>query len=488
MKNRTNNIRIAIFCSITILGLLSCKKDFLEIKPKGKLIAQTVSDYNLLLSNLDFLNMGSGFSGGGDAQVPMSDEVSAVDPFFSGTSLRKQRLFRRDDVIYEPNEDALEMTVPMKNIYAYNTIINEVLNATEGTDQLKLSLQAEAMAGRAWTYFLLINYYGKPYKAATSVTDPGFPIITQADVTETKFARASVKEVYDFIVNDLTAAIPNLPAQTTHRLRMSKAAAEGLLGKVYMFMGKFNEALPQLNAAITDMGSAAIPVRLYDYNVTLGPGGSFLPIGLFGPTYPTVPNNEENVYAKQFANTWNSTSSELVISPQTVALFNSTDLRLKFYKNTPYPSGTLYPYGMLRRVAPSTTQFGVIVPDLYLLRAECKARLNDLTGAKDDVEALRVKRMPSSDASVPAAIASNQLSLTKFILEERIREFAMQGFRWFDMRRLSVDPVFNTTINYIHTLYDASGSTSTFVLKPERFVLRFTQKLIDQNPGMQNNQ
>ena len=68
----------------------------------------------------------------------------------------------------------------------------------------------EAMAGRAWTYFLLINYYGKPYSAATAATDPGFPIIQVADVTTTTFTRASVQEVYDFIIKDLTTAIPNL--------------------------------------------------------------------------------------------------------------------------------------------------------------------------------------------------------------------------------------------------------------------------------------
>ena len=464
-----------------ILASISCKKSFLEIDPKGKLIAKNTSDYNLLLSNLDFLNIGT------DAQVVLGDEMSGVEPYFSGATLRSQRLFRGDDVVYEPNEDAVEMTVPMRNIYAYNKIINEVMNVTDGTEQQKKSIQAEAMAGRAWTYFLLINYYGKPYSEPASSTDPGYPISTAADVTETKFTRASVKEVYDFIVKDLTTALPNLPVQTTHRLRMSKAAAEGLLGKVFVFMGKYAEALPLLNAAISDIGTAAIPVRLYDYNVTLGPGGIFLPLGLFGPTTPTVPNIEENVYGKQFGNSWNSLSSAMVLAPQTVMLFGPSDLRLKFYSTMPFPSGTVYSAGMLRKRGPPTTQFGVIVPDLYLLRAECKARLNDLPGAKADVEALRVKRMPVADAPVPAANASTSIALVKYILDERIREFAAGGYRWFDMKRLSVDPLFSSTISFIHTLYSATGGTSIFTIRPERIVLRFPQKVMDQNPGMQNN-
>lgn len=480
MKRTIYQLRTAMAVALGCCILLSCKKSFLEVTPKGKLIAQKVNDYNLLLSNLDFVNMFA------NAQAAMGDEVAAVEPYFSGATLKTQRLFRWDDLVYEPTEDAAEMKVPLQNIYMYNKIINEVPAATEGTEQEKLSIQAEALAGRAWTYFLLINYFGKPYNTVSSATDPGFPIVKQADVTETKFIRASVKEVYDFIVADLTKAIPNLPAKTTHRLRMSKAAGEGLLGKVYLFMGKFNEALPLLNAAFTDMAGSAIPVRLYDYNVTFATGGAFLPIGLFGPTYPTIPNNEENVYGKQASGSWSFVNNELVITKQTADLYAASDLRLKFYSTNAY-SGPAYPNGLLRRIGPGNIQYGVTVPDLYLLRAECKARLNDLPGAKADVEALRAKRMPAASSEVPAVTASQQLPLLKFIMEERIREFAVLGYRWFDMRRLSVDPLFSAS-SYTHTLYSATGAVvSTYTLKPERFVLRFSQKVIDENPGMQNN-
>jgi tetratricopeptide (TPR) repeat protein len=484
MKNIFTHNKLLLLALVMLTA--SCRKDFLEITPKGKLIAQKTSDYNLLFNNLDLINMAA-FGSPGLAQVPMGDEIAAVDQYFNGAALRTQRLFRWDDVIYEPDQDAEEMAVTMKNIYTYNKIIKEVMGSAEGTDQQKKSLQAEALAGRAWTYFLLINYYGKPYSSASS-TDPGFPIVTEADVTTTAFTRSSVKDVYDFIVKDLNTAIPDLPP-LTHRLRMSKAVAEALLGKVYVFMGKYNEALQQLNAAFNDLSSSSIPAVLYDYNVTLSTGGSFLPVGMFGPSYPAVMNNTENLYAKQFVNFWTFTNSEIIINTQTVALYGATDLRRKFYSATAFGSTTPYPNGMLRRLGPIATQFGMVLPDMYLLRAECKARLNDLTGAKADVEALRQKRMPAVDAEVPAAIATDQDSLVRFILDERIREFAVEGFRWFDMRRLSVDPQFSSTIGTTHYLYsNTTGAVlSTFTLKPERLVLRFPQKVINQNQGMQNN-
>ena len=67
----------------------------------------------------------------------MGDEIAAVEPYFSGAALRSQRLFRWDDLIYEPEQNAPELAVPMTNIYLYNKVIAEVMNSTDGTEQEK---------------------------------------------------------------------------------------------------------------------------------------------------------------------------------------------------------------------------------------------------------------------------------------------------------------------------------------------------------------
>lgn len=475
------HIKIASAFILLSVGVPACKKSFLEIEPKGKLIAQKVTDYDQLLSNLSLINIG------GNASVAMGDEIAAIEPYFGGSFMKTQRLFQWSDVIYEPNENGDETTGPLQNIYLYNKIINEVPAATDGTDQQKKEIAAEAMAGRAWTYLWLINYFGKPYQNGTAATDPGFPILTTADVNRNKFSRASVKEVYDFVLNDLKTATANLPVQVTHRLRMSKAAAEAILGKTYMLMGQFNEALPHLDAALSGVKDATIPLRLYDYNVTFATGGIFMPVGPYGPKYATIQDNEEILFGKQTYNPWGSGSNELVISPETVSLYTSSDLRLNFYSANAF-FGPAYPLGLLRRTGSSSAQFGVVLPDLYLLRAECKARLEDLSGAVTDLETLRKCRMPIAVSGVPTAVSTQKLSLLQFIMQERIREFAAQGHRWFDMRRLSVDPLFSGAV-YKHQVYSATGSiTNTFTLKPERFVLRIPRKIISQNPGMSNNQ
>lgn len=475
-----NSLLITALFFLLIFTSSSCKKSFLETVPKGKLIAQTVSDYDLLLNSNNLLN-----TGGANAHVFLGDEVAVAEPYFSTAEPRTQNLFKWEANIYETSQDAPETASLLSQLYTYNKIINEVGDATGGSEQQKNSIRAEALAGRAWVYFMLINYFGKPYTQATAANDPGFPIVKVADVNGSDFSRASVQDVYNLILEDLTTAIPDLPVQTTYRIRMSKAAGQALLGKVHMFMGNYSEALPLLNNALDNINSSAIPIELTDYNIAFAPGGSFLPVSFFGPSTPVINNNPETIYARQFSNFW-ITTSELVISPATVSLFDSSDLRLMFFANTPFPIGPPYQAGLLRRMGPLTTSYGVILPDLILLRAECLVRMNDLTGAVADLEALRLKRMPQAEAMVPAAVSSQQLPLLKYVFEERIREFASEGVRWFDMRRISVDPLFSNTV-FIHQIFNEDGSKQEFTLPAERLVLKIPPKILAENPGLVDN-
>lgn len=453
---------------VTILG--SCKKSFLEILPKGRIIASKTTDYDLMLNNLDLINSSH------DGQLYLGDEVAAIEPNWTGAIFRDKQLFKYEGDLYTADEDAKETLIPLKALYIYNKIINEVPESIGGTEITKNSVEAEARVGRAWTYFLLINYFGKPYNPATASTDPGFPLITEADVTRTDFTRVSVQQIYDLILNDLNTAIPNLiNTGVVWRGRICKATAKGLLAKVYMSMGKFAEALPLLNESISGVTGpgAAVTVSLYNYNSAF-------------PGFPTAVNDFESLYTKNTTNLLVVTGNRTFwLTPEASALFDPADLRLGAtnYTSTTFPNGVK----LLKRIGTSVSNLGVRLSDLYLMRAEVKARLDDLPGAVNDVVFLRQNRLPAGKQGVPTAIAGSKMPLIQFILEERIREFAMQGHRWFDMRRLSVDPLF-TTSTYQHKVYNTTGVVSeTYTLKPERFVFRFSPKAMGENPSLVNN-
>jgi len=479
----------AILSLLSFICLLapSCRK-FLEVVPKGQQIAATVGDYDLLMNNADLYQYL--YNGGGwVAPSLMGDEVAAEQNYFNSIQVNSQRMFQWAAVIYNERDNAPDLTTFLANIYICNKVINEVTGSSGGSKSQKLSLQAEAMATRAWINFQFINYYAKPYKDSVSAaSDPGFPIITAADVVQTGYVRNSVQEVYNAIIKDLKSAIAGLPIENTLPTRMNKAAAEGILGKVYLFMGRTGDALPLLDAAFLDNAASSRPARLYDYNVEFGPGGSFLPIMWNGPQSPFTNFNDftESIVAKTFTNNTATGYNGNVLTPQTAALYDSTDLRLMFYSPT-YVDGSPNPGGRLRKYGVQYTKFGMELSELYLLRAECKARLNDLAGAITDVQALRQSRMPAPAAMVPAATAASQPALIRFIIDERTREFALCGYRWFDMRRLSVDPLFSGQ-TFTHTLYLSSGGTTLYTLdQPNRLVLQLPPNIMNSNPGFTNN-
>ncbi|WP_316795042.1 RagB/SusD family nutrient uptake outer membrane protein [Pedobacter agri] len=472
---------ILIIATLTFAS--SCKKDFLEVEPIGKTVARTLNDYNNLFYNGNLL--GTGFA---DIQIPMSDDVAAVDTYLTPASVAAQRSFKWEKDIYNEDENAVEFTSMMSQIYLMNKIINEVMNSEEGTDAAKQTLRAEARATRAWSYFMLINYYGKPYNRATSSSDPGFPIVTVADAAGNNFERASVEQVYQFIIADLVESIPLLSRNSVIRARMTKAGALGLLGKVYVFMGRYHDALNQLDQLPPNLPTT-VTTEVLNYNTFMAVGGGWG----YSPTVnsytggPLAFSSNESIFARNFLSSYMVTSNVLLLTPETIALYSANDQRKKLYTTrvTPLAANATFPAGLTRRYGFNTIgSYGINYPEYFLLRAECEARLNNLTAAKADLEILRVRRMPAAEATVNIG---TQEQMIRFVIDERKREYAFLGYRWFDMRRLSVDPIFANDV-FTHKTYDMQGNiVSTLTLPKERLTLRLPLKIMAQNSNITNN-
>lgn len=484
MLSFNKNLLYATGLLITSLFTLGCKKDFLEINPKGFLIANKTADYELMLNSAGMAQFDGAFP-----HLLMSDELAGWNNLSQVASVPDGMAFRWAADRYQPNSTTSEITALIRQLYIYNKIINNVMDSEAGNAMQKKAIRAEAYVGRAWINYMLANFYGKPYNAPTATTDLAAPVIMEADVTQTHFSRASVQQMYDQMISDLTVAIPDLPATVTNRGRASKAAAEAMLGKVYVAMNKFDLALPLLEAFMTDLAGASIPVGIYDYKAEFATGGAFLPVDQFnGPNRINSYIDKEIVYLRATINFYNGFYDGVLINPQASALYTSSDQRLKFFTNTPFGGNIPYPAGFLRLWGGGYTNTGIGVPDIYLLRTECKARLNKTTEAVNDLLAFRLNRMSVADAAISPTVAGDQKELVKFILQERIRELPLTGERWMDMRRLSVDPIYSNTVGNVHKIYDDQGKViETIALTPERLTLRFAPYITAANADMPQN-
>lgn len=457
---------LALFAST-----LSCGKGFLEVEPKGSLIATKTTEYE----NMFYNSQSVGFDA---PALILGDDATVLDSYFSASTITLQRFFRYQADVYEPEASADELIIPIRNIYLYNKIINEVMNSEGGTEESKRAIQAEAKASRAFLNLYLINYYGKPYQASSASTDPGIPLVVKADVAQNSFTRATVQQVYDNIISDLKESIPLIPINVPNRLRMCKSAAELTLAKIYWFMGNYDQALLLIKQAKSHMPTS-FESFIYNYNQTYASGTW---------TVTSAIENRQSLFARTSTSFMTNNSNDMLLAPWVSKMYSKNDQRLKSFSSRPYLGTSAFPVENLsRRIGPFGAQApqGIYLPDIELMQAECEARMGNIDAAKSILTAFREKRMPADEAKIPAM---DQNNLIKFTVEERVREFALYGLRWFDIRRLSNDPLFKDKV-YEHTIYGAKEGKAieTIKLPSERLTLRFPPAVISRNPGMENN-
>lgn len=133
-----------------------------------------------------------------------------------------------------------------KGILRCNVAIERIPQAPIVNEELKNRLVAEARFLRGYFYFEMVKNFG------------GVPLITGfAMPTEIKgITRASAADVYKFIEDDLKAAAEVLPQRSKYAAndmgRATRGAALGLLGKVYLYQDKWQEAHDVLKSVIDE--------------------------------------------------------------------------------------------------------------------------------------------------------------------------------------------------------------------------------------------
>ncbi|MFT3843426.1 MAG: RagB/SusD family nutrient uptake outer membrane protein [Lacibacter sp.] len=139
----------------------------------------------------------------------------------------------------------------------------------------KDALYGEVYFNRAYYYFTLVKMFGD------------VPLFTdrRLSLSDSKTLQRSAKaDVYKQIEQDLTSAIAVLPAVQVQKGRITKYAAQALLGKVYLYQNKFDLAAPLLESIITSNAFSLVS----DF------GSVFLLTGENGP---------ESVFEIQYSNT-----------------------------------------------------------------------------------------------------------------------------------------------------------------------------------------
>lgn len=150
---------------------------------------------------------------------------------------------------------------------------NYIMEFKDKTDFAnKNQVLAETRFLRAYYYFELVKWFGP-------VPIKGDKRFSATDITT--LPRASVTDVYALIEEDLLFAIDNLDPVAAQTGRVTKGAAQALLGKAYLYQDKFTLSAAVFETLINEGGYSLVS----DYNTIFENAGENGPESVFEVQY-----------------------------------------------------------------------------------------------------------------------------------------------------------------------------------------------------------
>lgn len=312
-----------------------------------------------------------------------------------------------------------------KIIFMANSIIEGCENSNGLSETDKRQLIAEAKFMRAWQYFYLVNLYGE------------VPLVVNIDYENNlSLPKVPQTEIYESIQKDLEEARSSISPYyvssknletTTERVRPNKSAVSALLARVYLFTGKYQLAEDMATEVISN--TTLYELQPLDKVFLLNSKEALWQIALSSNT--TIQQTKEGGSFILIA-----APIQSALSADLLKAFEPNDQRAVKWvgKFTQTSTNTTfsYPFKYKDRTIAVARELStpIRLAELYLIRAECNARRDNLSGTRADLNAIRKR------AGLPETIINNKDQLMDMIIRERrVELFAEYAHRWLDLKR-----------------------------------------------------
>jgi hypothetical protein len=327
-------------------------------------------------------------------------------------------------------------------IFVCNLAIKGIAESGQITGTVKQQLIGEFKFIRAFNYFYALNLYGD------------VPLTVTDDYQYNNvIGRSPVSQVYSQIINDLTDAQAALADNryvngsgdvVTERVRPNRQVVTAFLARVYLYLQDWKNAEIQSTALIANS----------NYRLETNLNQVFLKasreaIWQLQPVNPSYTNTADGYFLIINNNSF-APMGQLPLSSYLMQSFEAGDGRLSNwtgqYRTTTTPSA-LYNYAFKYKISSSSpttpvTEYPMVLrlAEQYLIRAESRAHQNNLSGAADDVYAVRQRAGLGR-----IAVSDLNALLSDIARERRVELFAEWGHRWFDLKRTGgLDAVMGT--------------------------------------------
>lgn len=426
---------------------MSACDNFLDITPTGKVIAETGDEYRALLT-YEYKY----FTKDRYMTTLRTDEMLMDKVKTSSTDLDAYLdLWRWKDDNPSPTTSYFSWRSYYHSVYIANYIIQNQKKIKEATAQEISQLVGEAYMMRAYCHFLLVNLYAEPYTHCTPSQTRGVPMLLEADVNAIP-GSSSVETVYNQILSDLDNAEQYLNVEEWElgkNYRFNITSVQALRARTYLYMGRWSDALEASKEVLS------VYNELEDMNNST--------------TLPNSYKSKESIVALERFSSNLYTAVDMPAS-EFISLYRSGDQRrTKYFKRV-----TSSTYSLLKgRSDEFSCSFRTA--EFYLTAAEAAARLGHTTDAINYLTPLMTKRLNASAYEATTALIGTMTEeeLIQEILDERARELAFEGHRWYDLRRTS-QPA-------LTRVYDGT----TYTLLPEQYTMRFPSEAVEANPEIE---
>ncbi|TNJ46959.1 RagB/SusD family nutrient uptake outer membrane protein [Tamlana fucoidanivorans] len=348
---------------------------------------------------------------------------------------------------------------------------------------LKELLIAESHFYRAYYLFELAVIYNL-YPSEANANELGMVLRKTSSLTENQ-SRATLRQTFDFILSELEMALKYPSDEKRSVYRINKATVNAVASRIHLYLGNYDKALEHANNALA--GHSAMidyATEVYELDYTFWYGDFVYP-----NTAEQVPFSGTSIadfyvdkyfYINYTNGNWNTSPSQELLD-----LYDDNDIRNLFFIEgwfTRY-GATTNPWVHYMNSYVGYNPAGPGVPEMYLTRAECKARNNDISGAMADVEIVRSHRF-HLDNYTALAIPSDAKGAVETIIEERRREDPYE-YRFMDIKRLNNDPLTDPII----LSRSANGETVTIQPDDRRYARPIGDEIVILSGGAtQQNQ
>jgi len=463
------------------ITVTSCKKSFLNEPPSTAVtVTQSIQTQNDLADAVNGMYNTLKATTLFGRDIPVLGDLLADNTYVNQSN--SGRYLNDNNFTYATSTSAEASNIFSQGYYSIlqaNRVIYE--GKKLGTSDDVSQLVGEAYAARALIYLELVNWFATPYTVNKSAD--GVPLVTVPSYVtgfSLKPSRASVSIVYNKIISDLDSAYTLMPTggTTLHAINsdyIAKYAAKAIQARAYLYEGDYPNALAASLLVVQNGG--------YSLATTASAFSAF-----WASPIATSTKLEKIFELNQNASSnIGNTGLDAIFSQAgygdiqaTTDLYNAytpTDLRRTLIINGTRAGAQAYIINKFSNYSNTDKDETPVIryAEVILTLAESYARTGDEANAKIYLNMLADLRDPSF-----TGYNSTGAQLTTDILNERRKELAFEGLRFFDFTRLNLP---------INRPAQAQGYASypTVTTSDFRRVLPIPQSERDANPNITQN-